>query len=341
MRHEKAGSVLALARRLAATAEGMTTTEIAQDLGVCRRTAERMRDVVEELFPALETLTDGATKRFRIAKGLDGFMHAPTTSEIVELSRAIDALLQSGQHDRAATLQSLSDKIQGAMRADQRRRMSPDIDVLARLEMTGAHAGPRPVDDPALISGIRQAILSWRLVQFRYHGGKTPGTVRTLAPFGLLFDRINYLVAAAPSDPEPRTWRLDRISDFQMLDEPGGAPEGFSIAQYAARSFGVYFDTIEQVSLRVLPNAADDAKRWRFHPSQVVEEQPDGSVLVSFQSSGMLELAWHLFTWRGSVEVLGPDRLKATMVEELQRALARHDDGLRPIQSQASEMVAT
>jgi predicted DNA-binding transcriptional regulator YafY len=148
--------------------------------------------------------------------------------------------------------------------------------------------------------------------------------VRTLAPHGLLFERINYLVAAAPSDPKPRTWRLDRISDFELLDEPSGAPEGFSIAQYAARSFGVYFDAIEQVSLRVLPDAAEDAKRWWFHPRQTVEAQPDGSVLVNFQSSGMLELAWHPFTWRGSMEILGPDRLKAMMGEDLRRALARH-----------------
>ncbi len=118
MRHETAGSVLALARRLAATAEGLTTGEIAQDLGVCRRTAERMRDVVEELFPALEVITDGPTKRFPISKDLDGFMRAPTTPEVVEFSRAVYALLHSGQPDRATTLQSLSHEIQGAMRAD-------------------------------------------------------------------------------------------------------------------------------------------------------------------------------------------------------------------------------
>jgi hypothetical protein len=66
MRHETAGSVLALARRLAATVEGLTTGEIARDLGVCRRLAEGLRDVVEELFPALEVMTNGPTKRFLV-----------------------------------------------------------------------------------------------------------------------------------------------------------------------------------------------------------------------------------------------------------------------------------
>jgi predicted DNA-binding transcriptional regulator YafY len=47
-------------------------------------------------------------------------------------------------------------------------------------------------------------------------------------------------------------------------------------------------------------------------------------VLVSFRASGMLELAWHLFTWADKVEILAPPRLQALMVSELQNALAAH-----------------
>jgi predicted DNA-binding transcriptional regulator YafY len=330
MRHEKAGGVLDLARRLAATAEGLTTTEMAHQLGVCKRTAERMRDAVSELFPQLEIVPDGATKRFRIPKGIDGFYQAPTTDEMVELSRAVDALRDNGQPMRAATLESLNTKIRGALRADQRRRISPDVDALARLELTGIRAGPQPADDPALLSGIRQAVMAMCQVRFRYLGGSTPGSMRTLIPYGLLFERVNYLVAAAPSDLEPKSWRLDRIADFETLDVAGAPPEGFSMSDYASRSFGVYFDEIEDVELRVLPEAADDAKRWRFHPSQDIEPQEDGSVLVRFRTSGMRELAWHLFTWRGTVEIVAPQRLKTTMIEELQIALNQHAPSLRP-----------
>lgn len=331
MRHEKAVGVLDLARRLAATAEGLTTTEMAQELGVCKRTAERMRNAVAELFPQLEIVADGAIKRFRIPKGLDGFFQAPTTDEMVELSRAVDALRDSGQPMRAATLESLSKKVSGALRADQRRRISPDVDALARLELTGVRAGPQPADDPQLLSDIRQAIMGMCQVRLRYHGGSTPGSVRTLVPYGLLFDRVNYLVAAEQGDDEPKSWRLDRISDFEILDAPGAPPASFSMSDYASRSFGVFFDEIEDVVLRVLPEGAEDAKRWRFHPSQTIEPRADGSVLVRFRTSGMRELAWHLFTWRGTIEILGPARLKATMAEELQIAINQHAPSLRPI----------
>ena len=45
---------------------------------------------------------------------------------------------------------------------------------------------------------------------------------------------------------------------------------------------------------------------------------------MSFRASGMLELAWHLFTWADKVEIVAPPRLQALMVTELQNALAAH-----------------
>ncbi|RYG87516.1 MAG: DNA-binding transcriptional regulator, partial [Alphaproteobacteria bacterium] len=116
MRHEKATLVLELARRLASSAEGLSTEEMAQDLGVCRRTAERMRDAVALVFPQMEILQEGVSKRFRIPRGLDGFFLAPTTEEMVELSRAVDALRDSGHRNRASTLAGLDHKVKAALK---------------------------------------------------------------------------------------------------------------------------------------------------------------------------------------------------------------------------------
>ena len=52
MSHSKAALVLDLARRMAASAEGLTVEEIAREYGFSRRSAERLRDAVCELFPA-------------------------------------------------------------------------------------------------------------------------------------------------------------------------------------------------------------------------------------------------------------------------------------------------
>jgi len=38
----------------------------------------------------------------------------------------------------------------------------------------------------------------------------------------------------------------------------------------------------------------------------------------------MRELAWHLFTWGDKVEILGPERLRTVMRQELAAAIRAH-----------------
>jgi predicted DNA-binding transcriptional regulator YafY len=99
-------------------------------------------------------------------------------------------------------------------------------------------------------------------------------------------------------------------------------PADFDLGAFAARSFGIYQDAVEDVVLKVAPGEkAEEARAWRWHPTQTLEDAPDGGVIVRFTASGMRELAWHLFTWSGAVTILAPERLKQVMAEEL--AVAR------------------
>lgn len=324
MRHEKASRLLLMARLLAATAEGLTLDELAERLDVGRRTVERMRDAVREVFPQLEELDDPPTKRFRIPAGLDGLFQAPTADELVALRTAADGLTAAGAHARAAALQSLEQKILSATRAPARRRLAPDLEALLQAETLAVQAGPRPSEDQAVLGAVREAIKSLRALRFRYEGGSAPGRVREVTPFGLLFGRSNYLVAAEGAGGEPRTWRLDRIRDIEVTARPASRPEAFSLQDFADESFGIYHDAVEDVVLRVRPHGAEDALGWRFHANQVVEPQADGSVLVRFRASGMLELCWHLFTWGDKVEILAPSKLRRVMAEQLALATRAH-----------------
>ena len=327
MRHEKAEGLLGLARSLAASAEGLTLEEMAREAGVGRRTVERMRDALWSLFPQMEEVPDPPTKRFRIPHGLDGLFQSPTAEELVELSKAADQLQAGGAPARAEALRTLEKKVRSAMRSGALRRLGPDVEALARAETVAVQAGPRPAEDPQTIAAIRQAVMAMRAIRFRYSGGSRQGQTRDVAPYGIMFGRANYLVGAelgSGADGEPRNYRLDRIEGLEVLETTAAPPEGFSLQDYANRSFGIYQGQVQEIVLRAAPEAAEDALRWRFHPSQTVEPQGDGSVVVRFWATGLLELAWHLFTWGDRVEVVQPPALREILVEELGRALARH-----------------
>jgi predicted DNA-binding transcriptional regulator YafY len=325
MRHEKAGRLLELARMLAATAEGLTLDEMAERLGVGRRTAERMRDAVRDVFPQLEEVDDPPTRRFRIPAGLDGLYQAPTAEELAALAAAAEVFAQQGAGARAGALKSLEQKVLSATRAAARRKLAPDLEALLQAETIAVQAGPRPFEDEAVLATVREALLSMRSLRFRYEGGSAPGRVREVTPFGVLFGRSNYLVA--DEGQGPRNWRLDRIADIAVGERAAARPEGFSLQAYADESFGIYQDDTADVVLRVTPAGAGDALRWRFHANQKVEAQADGAVIVRFRASGMLELAWHLFTWGDKVGVLAPESLRAILNAQIEIARRAHASG--------------
>jgi predicted DNA-binding transcriptional regulator YafY len=326
MRHEKAGRLLELARMLASTAEGLTLDEMAERLGVGRRTAERMRDAVRDVFPQLEEVDDPPTRRFRIPAGLDGLFQAPTAEELAALAAAAEVFTQQGAGARAGALKSLEHKVLSATRAAARRRLAPDLEALLQAETIAVQAGPRPFENETVLSAVREAVKSLSTLAFRYEGGSTPGRIREVTPYGVLFGRANYLVAAE-GEGTPRNWRLDRLRDVAVTGRPGSRPPGFSLQDYADESFGIYQDDTEDVVLRIAPASAEGALRWRFHANQKVEPQADGAVLVRFRSSGMRELAWHLFTWGDQVQVLGPVRLRTLLIEQIEIARCAHATG--------------
>ncbi|WP_334162716.1 WYL domain-containing protein, partial [Phenylobacterium sp.] len=266
------------------------------------------------------------TRRFRIPSGLDGLFQAPTAEELAALNAAAEAWALQGAHGRAAALKSLEQKVLSATRAAARRRLAPDLEALLQAETIAVQAGPRPFEDEAVLATVRDALKGLSPLRFRYEGGSTPGRVREVTPYGVLFGRANYLVAAE-GEGTPRNWRLDRLRDVEVTGRPARRDPDFSLQDYADESFGIYQDDTEDVVLRILPASAEGAMRWRFHSDQVLEPQPDGSVLVRFRASGMRELAWHLFTWGDQVQVLAPQRLRDILVEQIELARRAHTSG--------------
>lgn len=328
MRHDKAVLVIELARRMAASAEGLTLDEMAREMAVGRRTAERMRDAVLMLFPSAEEVADPPTKRWRIRGGLSAFEQAPTATELLELSKAAQGLRTAGEPGRAAALEGLERKLKSAMRSTALNRMAPDLEALVRAETIAVQAGPRPSADEAMLATIRGAVLAQSPLGFTYSRPGAEARRRSVAPCGVMFGRANYLVAADRDSGRVQTFRLDRMSAVEASAGFAPPPPGFDLSAFASQSFGIYQDEIEDVALRVSPEGAQEARGWRWHPTQTLEEQADGGVIVRFRASGMRELAWHLFTWGDRVTILGPQRLKAVMAGELaasQRALDAAD----------------
>jgi predicted DNA-binding transcriptional regulator YafY len=121
-----------------------------------------------------------------------------------------------------------------------------------------------------------------------------------------------------------RLWRLDRLVSADALDRGFQRQEDFSLPDYAAQSFGVFQEEPFDVVLQFTPEAAEDAARWQFHPSQRVSQDADGSVIVRFRAGGIQEMCWHLFTWGEAVTILEPEELRVRLADLAATTAAHH-----------------
>lgn len=326
MRYAPSERLLRLARYLAGTRVGLTLDEMAQELEVGRRTAERLRDSLLAIFPQMEALDDEErVRRWRLpGSALVGVVdvRAEAVAAVETAARECDG---RGEADRAGLLREGATTLRAMMRPDALRRTEPDIAALMEAEGVAMRPGPRPVVAAGVLPTLRRAILGMQPVVVRYAGPdpQEPAT-RILCPYGILYGGRGWLVAHVDGLPEMRLWRLDRIVTIDLVDRGFARREDFDLRAYAAQSFGVFQEEPFDVVLRFAPEAAEDAAGWVFHPSQRSEREADGGLIVRFRAGGMREMCWHLFTWAEAVFVVEPVDLRNALID-MARGVLRHD----------------
>ena len=314
------GRLLALVNELANSAEGLSLDEIADELGQGRRTAERMRDIISLYFD-LEEVVDGRKKRFRIRDGLRPHLTKPDATEIAALQTEVQSASAAGSV-RAVPLDSLRRKIWANFDQRSKLRIDPDLELLASLQRTLVSPGPYAPAGRETLAAIMQAILSARCLEFNYRAEqREKAEWRRVIVCGLLHGPISYLVGQQPGrNSAALLYRLDRMEDIKVSGVAGEVPAEFELDSWVAQSFGIWRDAQEDIILRALPHCADRARQWRFHPHQQLQDEVDGSTLIKFRASGLQELADHIFTWGGGLEIVAPAALRSVLQQRIRNA---------------------
>ena len=304
----------------------MTIADIQEMFSVSRRTAERMRDAVEAAFGPLEAVdVDAGDRRIRWrlqSRALHPFVHV-SPREVVDLEAAAERV-DRGLPGRARRLLDLVVKLRAASRRRSPEEFDSAMEVLMEAEGLAMRAGPRESFEEGLLSLVRDAITTRRKIEFKYlFRGTGRRDRQRVRPYGMLYGNRVFLVGRTDRGTEPRLWRLGNISEARTTDETFDRDPAFSLQRYAERSFGTFQEDPFDVVLRFDVDATPDAKAFRFHPSQTVTENSDGSLTVRFRAGGVEEICWHLVTWGESVTVLEPTRLRQRLVE-LCASLAAH-----------------
>jgi len=167
-----------------------------------------------------------------------------------------------------------------------------------------------------------------RVVEIEYDAGVyDPGKpvrktrVRPLAIEPSALTHALYLLAWDEGRAARRTFKVERILTATLTPETFDAVEGFSVAAELARAWDVISDDeLVRVVVRFSAAVAKRAAETRWHPSQTLEEQADGSLIWRGEVAGTREIRIWIMGWGADAEVLEPAALRDEVADELRRA---------------------
>lgn len=315
MSFQKAQELLRLAQMAASRHGGISLPEISEEFGVNMRTAQRMVRAMENTFPSATFSTDSDRRRWWKLRdttmlGKQGIYDR----ELVALEMSIRRAEREGARSEVDALQALRDRLVATLPSSHARRAEVDAEAVLEAQGYACRPGPKVKTSPVVTGAISAALKAPYSLIIRYQGKQdAEPRERTVEPYGMLLGTRPYLIARdLTNGPGYRRFRIDRISEARITGQSFVRDTDFDLNAYAAQSFGSFHSDAEfgLVVWRFSPAAAGTAREFLFHPDQIMTDQADGGLIVTFRASGWVEMAWHLCKWGEKVEVLEPPELR-------------------------------
>ncbi len=300
---------------------GATVDEIADEAKITRRTVYRDLGAIRDAgYPLVaEKGEDGYT----VYRFITGFKKLPPITFSLEelmtlyLCRGQLAFLQG------TPFQDDLEAIFGRLRSNLPPRS------VAHLERIASAATPRfqGVRDyqgkKQLLAELRKALLYQYRCRLTYTPPHRKAADYLFDPYTLLFfNNSLYLGGYAHNRKALRLFLVDRVDRVELLTERFEVPEEYRADDLTGSAFGLIEGKTFELKVRFALEVAHLVRERLWHPSQKIEEQEDGSLILSLQVSGEKEILSWLYSYLPHVQVLEPPGLKQLFTEGLRAALA-------------------
>ena len=134
-----------------------------------------------------------------------------------------------------------------------------------------------------------------------------------------------YLIGWDETRNAIRTFKIERIRDVSLTPDPFPPPEAGLIEGMFGRAWDIIADQEPvEVVLRFSPSVAARVREARWHPSEVVAEEADGSLSWRAVVAGPIEIRLWILSWGDTVEVLAPASLRDDVAATHARAAAAY-----------------
>ena len=299
----------------------VTIDSLAETQGVTTRTIRRDLEALQAAgFPLFDDVEDGKrywridTRPFK-ALADTGF----TLSEVCALyfSRTLlDVLAGTPFRDDLA---SAFTKFERALSPKMRQFLDRLPNVLqAKRE---PQRKPHAAREREITARLIEATLSRRRATMRYHSlssGRTKGYL--VEPYRLVYaDGGLYLIAFVPEYDGLRTFALERTESLSLLEETFEPREAL-VDEVFQHSLGINQGTPQRIEIEFSAPVARYVAERLWHPSQTLDERPDGSVRLTLDVADDWALRRWILGFGPAARVMSPPSLVQAIHEELSRA---------------------
>ncbi|MDD3012284.1 MAG: WYL domain-containing protein [Candidatus Gastranaerophilales bacterium] len=315
----KAEEIIQLAMLFQNSYSGLCIDDIKDHFECSRRSAERMKALLFDMFPEKieEVQTNDKKKRWRFVKGTMNALISFTADDFANLEY-LKGL--SNDKNRSKDLDELIAKIKALTPQKNLRSLDTDISAILESEGFAVRQYSRIKADAESLGKLREALLAFKKIQFKYFIDTKEKTI-TLSPYGIIISDKYYLVGFNEYVNDLRLYLVDKIKDLVILDEYFERDESFSLNKYCNNSFGIYQEKPLDITLEFNKYVAEDVLNYHFHPSQKINEQDNGNIQVKFTSGGTYAIYQELFKWGCDVKIVKPTKLKENYKKYLQDVL--------------------
>lgn len=219
---------------------------------------------------------------------------------------------------------------QAAQQAFKKVRVSLGKPALQYLDKMAGHLHTTAVgtsdytEKSEIIDALLQAIEERRVAHIEYQSLQaTEPVTYEICPYGITFHRGSlYLVAFSRDHNELRHYKVDRVEKAEVSRFPFPMPEDFDLAKHLAGSFGIFQGKGDiVVRVRFAQPVARYVQESKWHASQKLSKQRDGSLLAEFRLSTTEEIKRWLLSFGKHATVVAPDALRNAIADEAQAML--------------------
>jgi predicted DNA-binding transcriptional regulator YafY len=296
----------------------MTAQELADRFEVSRRTIYRDMDALSGAgVPVLAERGNGGG--WNLLDGYQTNLTGLNQAEIQTLFLPVpDRLLADLGLDRASEAAFI--KLLTALPSMQRR----DAEYIRQRIHIDVSGGERTDEDVSFLPILQEAVWQERRLKLRYHLSTGPLVEPLLEPLGLVAKgSVWYLVASF--DQAINVYRVSRIIEATMIDQPVRRPDNFDLARFWVESSVKYQANRPRYPVRARVAAAVWAQirqRLCWYISQENSSAGRGGWLeVDFEFESAEEACGFLLSFGSMVEILTPVSLRDQLVRLAEEVL--------------------